>query len=57
MKTAVLRQFYQRYLAAIGNGSGTSRGQAVNARRMALLLQVTQWQIAALSDEEYQHWT
>lgn len=54
MKIASLRQFYQRYFNAIC-GRGLIRPDS-GGRRMALLLQVTQWQIDALSEEEYRHW-
>lgn len=46
-KIAVLHQFYQRYFDALCGRGG---------QRMALLLQVTQWHIEELSEEEYLHW-
>ncbi|TCL06496.1 MULTISPECIES: glucose uptake inhibitor SgrT [Sodalis] len=54
MKKTTLRRFYQCYLRAIGKGGRPDK--ALSAARMALLLQVTQWHIDKMSENEYQHW-
>ncbi|NDL61306.1 glucose uptake inhibitor SgrT [Enterobacteriales bacterium SAP-6] len=53
----VLRQFYQRYFNALCGRGVIRPDSGRSGQRMALLLQVTQWHIDALSEDEYQHWT
>ncbi|WP_246235798.1 glucose uptake inhibitor SgrT [Acerihabitans arboris] len=57
MKITVLRQFYQRYFNALCGRGVIRPDSGRSGQRMALLLQVTQWHIDALSEDEYQHWT
>ncbi|WP_255556980.1 glucose uptake inhibitor SgrT [Sodalis sp. dw_96] len=54
MKKPVLRRFYQRYLRAISKGDRPNK--ALSTARMAILLQVTQWHIDKMPENEYQHW-
>lgn len=56
MKSTELRRFYRRYLLAAGVSGGVRARAALRKARMAMLLQVTQWHIDSLSEQEYRHW-
>ncbi|HEY0210681.1 glucose uptake inhibitor SgrT [Acerihabitans sp.] len=56
MKIACLRRFYQRYFIAIGGRGVIRPDEGRSAQRMALLLQVTQWHMDSLSEQEYREW-
>jgi len=56
MSALILRRFYQRYLMALDLTIKREPEKTASAKRMALLLQATQWQIVSLSEEEYRKW-